>query len=160
MARADLDRPLTTSQAAELLGMSREGVARLVDRGELPGFRVGRHRRIHRADLEAFTRARGGDGTPITLDDIRAHRSEILAAAERHGVTDLRVFGSVANGTATPDSDIDVMVTPIRPIGLFDLAGLGLDLEAILGRPVDVLTHQMVETEVHLADVLVDAVPV
>lgn len=135
-------------------------MARLVDRGELPGFRVGSHRRIRRADLEAFAQARRSDVAPLTLEDLRARRREIRAAARRHGFGDVRVFGSVARGTARPGSDIDLIVTPVRPVGLYGLAGLELDLEALLGRPVDVLTRGTAEGTPHLADALAEAVVV
>lgn len=152
------DRVLTTTQAAEILGMSREGVAQLVDRGELRGFRVGTHRRIRREDLDAFVRATRGTAPPITLEEVRARRRRILAAAKRRGFTDVLVFGSVARGAARSGSDVDLIVTPVRPVGLFGLAGLSLDLEEILGTPVDVLTRKTVEMNPHLADALADAV--
>jgi excisionase family DNA binding protein len=159
MAPPISDGALTTTQAADLLGMSREGVAQLVDRGELRGFRVGTHRRIRREDLDAFVRARRGTAPPITLDEVRARRRRILAAAKRRGFTDVLVFGSVARGTARPGSDVDLIVIPTRKVGLFGLAGLSLDLEEILGRPVDVLTRKTVEMNPHMADALADAVP-
>lgn len=44
------------------------------------------------------------------LDDLRARRGEILALATRCGLSDVRVFGSVARGEETADSDIDMLV--------------------------------------------------
>ena len=158
MASPASDRALTTTQAADLLGMSCEGVAQLVDRGELRGFRVGTHRRIRREDLDAFVRGRRGTACPITLEEVRACRRKILAAAKRRGFTDVLVFGSVAYGTARSGSDVDLIVTPARKVGLFGLAGLSLDLEEILGTSVDVLTRKTVEMNPHMADALADAV--
>lgn len=37
-------------------------------------------------------------------------RDEVLALARQHGVYNVRVFGSVARGEATPDSDVDLLV--------------------------------------------------
>jgi len=37
-------------------------------------------------------------------------RSQILAIAQKHGAYNVRVFGSVARGEATPESDIDLLV--------------------------------------------------
>jgi excisionase family DNA binding protein len=52
--QAVLDREyFTTTEFARLFGVSRSTVARLVDRGRIPARRVGSHRRIFKADLEA-----------------------------------------------------------------------------------------------------------
>ncbi len=45
---------LTSSQAAELLGVSRQHVADLADRGEISAWRAGSHRRFHRQDVLAY----------------------------------------------------------------------------------------------------------
>ena len=53
----------------------------------------------------------------------------------------MRVFGSIARGDDRPDSDIDLLVTFDEGASLFDLAGLGQDLESLLGRPVDIVSE-------------------
>jgi excisionase family DNA binding protein len=52
---------LTPSQAAERLGMSRTHLYKLLDRGEIISFRVGRDRRIDLKDLAAFESQRQRD---------------------------------------------------------------------------------------------------
>jgi excisionase family DNA binding protein len=54
---APYDLPVGTEAAAALLGVSRPWVTTLVDRGELPGERIGSKRRIRLGDLVAFRRA-------------------------------------------------------------------------------------------------------
>ena len=46
------DRLLTTGEAAKLMGVSRQHIVDLCDRGDLPYTTVGSHRRIRRADLQ------------------------------------------------------------------------------------------------------------
>ena len=71
---------------------------------------------------------------------LHARRKEILAAAARHGASNLRVYGSVARGEARPASDIDVLVDMEKGRSLLDLAALHLELEEILGYPVEIGT--------------------
>jgi len=74
-----------------------------------------------------------------TLDELRSRREEILRIAAARGATNVRVFGSVARGDATSKSDVDIMIDLEAGRTLFDLSGLILDLEEILGRKVDVV---------------------
>src|SRR5712692_1243724 len=78
---------------------------------------------------------------PIKIDDLlNAKREEILQIAARHGAKRIRVFGSVARGEARPDSDVDFLVDLEPGRSLFDLGGLLMDLQELLGRKVDVVT--------------------
>jgi len=70
-------------------------------------------------------------------------RDEILAIAAKHGAYNVRVFGSVARGEATVESDIDFLIaynrqrmSPWFPVGLIR------DLEALLERKVDVVSEK------------------
>jgi len=79
----------------------------------------------------------------MTLDELlRTKRAEILEIAARHGARNVRVFGSVARGAAGADSDVDLLVDMEAGRSLFDLGGLLVDLEDLLGCPVDVLTEE------------------
>mgnify|MGYP001570898528 FL=1 len=51
------------------------------------------------------------------------------------------VFGSVARGEADADSDVDFLVELPEEATLFDLAGLQIDLQKVLGKKVDVGTY-------------------
>jgi uncharacterized protein len=76
-------------------------------------------------------------------DDLRARlrerRADLLAAAARRGASNLRVFGSVARGDEDAGSDVDFLVDFEPTRSLVDVAGLMLDLQEILGVPVDVV---------------------
>lgn len=76
------------------------------------------------------------------LSRVRATRDELLAAAARRGLDDVRVFGSVARGDADEDSDIDLLVHPGDTTSLFDLAGFMIEAEELLGSPVDVVSDR------------------
>lgn len=79
------------------------------------------------ADLNEGPRRR------VTVAEVRAHRDEIIAIGERYGVSNIRVFGSVARGEADEAGDLDLLVDAARGTGLFGLAGFALDVEALLG---------------------------
>jgi predicted nucleotidyltransferase len=67
--------------------------------------------------------------------------AEIHRIARAHGVVRLRVFGSHALGVARETSDHDLLVDLEPERDLLDLAGFKLDLEDLLGCPVDVVTE-------------------
>lgn len=58
----------------------------------------------------------------------------------QRGVRSLSVFGSLARGNATPNSDMDVLVEFERPVGLFEFIRLKFYLEELTGFPVDLVT--------------------
>jgi len=70
------------------------------------------------------------------------YRDQILQAAARHGAHDVRVFGSVARGEGGAGSDVDFLVDLDPDRSLFDLGGLLMDLQDLLGCRVDVVTKQ------------------
>lgn len=53
------DEEMTTQQVADLLGVSRPFVVKLIDEGKLPGHKVGTHRRVYMRDAHAFKQKRG-----------------------------------------------------------------------------------------------------
>ena len=67
-------------------------------------------------------------------------REEVLALAARYGASNVRIFGSVASGTADTNSDIDFLVDMEKGRSLLDLGGLLMDLQKLFGRNVDVIT--------------------
>ena len=73
---------------------------------------------------------------------LRSKREEILLAAARRGATNVRIFGSAVRGEFTSDSDIDFLVELEPGRSLFDLGGLLMDLQELLGRDVDVVTEK------------------
>ena len=75
------------------------------------------------------------------IDLLRARRDDVLETAQRHGVTSVRVFGSVARGEESTDSDVDLLVTTGPRVSSWFPAGLIRDLEQLLGRHIDVVTE-------------------
>lgn len=75
--------------------------------------------------------------TNYSINDIRRLAAPV---AEKYDAKQLYLFGSFARGDATEESDIDLRLEMGRTLGLFALSGFMMDLEAALGRKVDLLT--------------------
>ncbi|MGB8377169.1 MAG: nucleotidyltransferase family protein, partial [Rhodanobacteraceae bacterium] len=73
-------------------------------------------------------------------DALQPKSSAARATVARFNVGNPRVFGSVLHGTDADGSDLDLLVDPMPETTLFDLGGLQMELEALLGVPVDVKT--------------------
>lgn len=69
-------------------------------------------------------------------------QQKIMPILDRYGATRPAIFGSVARGEATDESDLDILVQLPKGATLLDLVGLKQDLEVALGRKVDVLTYR------------------
>lgn len=67
-------------------------------------------------------------------------RTAVRKAASRFRTSNPRIFGSVLHGTDQDGSDLDLLVDALPGATLFDLGGLQVELENLLGVRVDVLT--------------------
>lgn len=75
------------------------------------------------------------------LKDLAERINPIL---RRNAVVRAAVFGSVARGEASPESDLDLLVEFGEEKSLLDLAHLKVELEEELGHTVDVLTYRAI----------------
>lgn len=73
---------------------------------------------------------------------VEAHSKEILELARKHGITNVRVFGSMARQEADEVSDLDLLVDFAEGSNLFDQIGFKQELEERLHRRVDVATRR------------------
>ena len=77
-----------------------------------------------------------------TLEDLRSQLEAIVRIAQKYGVRNIRIFGSVARGEAGADSDVDVLVDFEPRRSLLDLVGFEQDLAEFLGCRVDVVSER------------------
>ncbi len=100
----------------------------------------------------------GGSPGPVAAL-LREHGAKIRAAAEGVGARNVRIFGSVARGEETPQSDIDLLVDfPAAERGLFPLLKLAGEIEDLVGRPVDVAAVEVMAEPVR-ERALAEAIP-
>jgi predicted nucleotidyltransferase len=95
----------------------------------------------HDLVVEVVGRPGGGRELPDSPAGrrLRQQRRAILAAAARRRASNVRVFGSVARGDDTDDSDIDLLVDLADDVSLVGLIGLERELSQLLDRRVDVV---------------------
>jgi len=135
MSQAELARRARVSQSvisAYENGRREPGMAMLSKLVQAAGHRL-------RVDVvpEAGA-ARGLPDTPMGRR-LRRHRRAVIETAERRGVTNVRVFGSVARGDDTEASDVDLLADFGADVGLVALASVERELQETLGRAVDVV---------------------
>lgn len=79
------------------------------------------------------------------MADLDKIRDAVLELLSPYGVKRIALFGSVARGEDTPDSDIDILVkleSPHpRPLGFITWAGIELELAERLGQKVDLVSE-------------------
>ena len=70
---------------------------------------------------------------------LQEKREDILRIAEKHGASNVRVFGSVARGEAGPGSDVDFLVEVEPQRSLMDISSMVVELQSLLGCSVDLV---------------------
>ena len=89
---------------------------------------------------------------------LKNNRRQILQIAEKHGTSNVRLFGSLARGEGDDASDIDLLVTFEEGRSLLDHAALILELQDLLGCQVDVVSDQGIKPRIRQR-VLDEAIP-
>ncbi len=92
----------------------------------------------------------------MTVDEIK---EKIVPILKQRGVTRAAVFGSVARGEDTAESDIDILVEIPHRHGLFEFASIKLALEDVLGKKVDLIEYQAIKPRIR-ENILNSQVPI
>lgn len=90
---------------------------------------------------------------------LASHRDAIRRVVAAHRASNPRVFGSVARGGDSEDSDLDLLIDPTPETTLLDIGAIRHELLQLLGVPVDVLTPKALP-EKFRDSVLAEATPV
>jgi predicted nucleotidyltransferase len=89
---------------------------------------------------------------------LQEKRTEILKIAAQYGASNVRIFGSVARGEATANSDIDFLMDIQAGRSLLNRIALIQDLEDLLNRKVDVAKPEILHESIR-EQVLKEAIP-
>ena len=98
--------------------------------------------------VRAIGRPRRGARATLLFERIRRAKDRLLDAGKRHGVRNLRVFGSAARGDETAGSDVDLLVDLEPGRTLLDLIGFQQDAEGILRVGVDAAATDLLKEPV------------
>ncbi len=79
---------------------------------------------------------------------LKEKRDVILAAAKRHGVRNIRIFGSVALGEDDSESDIYFLVDMEPGRSILDHSSLLIELQQLLGRKIDVVSERGIKNRI------------
>lgn len=81
-----------------------------------------------------------------TLDKVKKVISDERKVLEqKYNISRVGIYGSVARGEDSPESDIDLLVDFTNPIGLFELVGLETYLSGKLGKKVEIATRKYLD---------------
>jgi len=96
--------------------------------------------------------------SPLNLNQrVQELRAQIIQIIKLHGATQPKLFGSLARGTAGPNSDLDILISLNAGRSLLDIIAIKQDLEDLLGCKVDVMTEAAISPYIR-AQVLQEAV--
>ncbi len=97
----------------------------------------------------------------MTRDELLTKLRELKPWLAEQGVVNLRLFGSFARDEAGPDSDVDLLVDIVKPMGLWDMMGVEHDMaDQLGGRRVEFLTFRSIKNPYLRRNILTDALPV
>lgn len=110
---------------------------------------IGSHRRAEAvlmpiAQFHALTATPPKQPKP-TLRLLAEQRDLILRLAKLSNIDEVAVFGSVARGSDSESSDIDLLVDPSENASLLDLAQFEIDMTSLTGRDVDVVSRRALD---------------
>jgi predicted nucleotidyltransferase len=95
----------------------------------------------------------------MQLEELRSYKPQILEIAARYGVSNIRVFGSVARGDADENSDVDLLIEMEKEKSLFDLIGFKNQLQDMLHTSVDLVEIDAVKNPLRRKYMLEDETP-
>jgi uncharacterized protein len=139
IAKARRAKGLSQSALARAISMDRTAVSKIEsDQRQVTSLELASIADALDRPIQSFFVEIAPPGDPVRI--IKSKRAAVLRIARKHGARSIRIFGSVARGDATHESDIDFLVDMEPDRGLFEQAAMLLELQDLLGRDVDVVT--------------------
>lgn len=162
ISRARSDAGLTQTELAARAGLRQSVVSDYERARREPSLSMLRHLVEATGHHLAIEITPTGSAPPELPDTVLARRLArrrlaVLRLAHEHGAHNVRVFGSVANGSEHATSDIDLLVDLEPDVGLVGLGALTRSLSELLETDVDVVPSNALKPE--LSHVAIEAIP-
>lgn len=82
------------------------------------------------------------------VESLKKERDQILQIAERYGVSNVRVFGSIVRGESGEDNDVDLLAEFGPRFTLLKQAAMTRELESVIGRKADMVSARALRPRV------------
>lgn len=143
---------------------ARAGLSRLIaglrDDPTATPVTIGSHRKpeVVMLSVDEYRRILNHPSRRVTLQYVRRLKPVIERLAHAAHLGEVKVYGSVARGDQTAESDLDLLVTPTEDATLFDIAQFEMDMEVLVGTPVSAVSVASLEKK-RDARILNEAIP-
>jgi predicted nucleotidyltransferase/DNA-binding XRE family transcriptional regulator len=153
ISNARITSGLTQAELAARAGTSQAAIARYESDRVSPSVST-LERVLRAAGVELVISGAQANQTDLSSEKaqlVRRHKVEIIELARTHGARNVRLFGSVARGEDTLESDIDFLVKTPDENALSIAISLQAALESLLGCKVDVSPESILKPSVRKA---------
>lgn len=82
----------------------------------------------------------------MKFDELKAREREIHQIANKYGIRKVYIFGSIARGESSDQSDIDFLVDMEEHASFLGVGGFSYEIEKLLGVKVDVIPLSILST--------------
>lgn len=93
------------------------------------------------------------------MSELEQYRQLILPVLKRYLIKRAAIFGSVAKGTMSPNSDLDLLIEPEKGFTMFNLLNLEKEIAVLTQRKVDVIEYSAIKPSIR-DEVLVSAISI
>jgi len=93
------------------------------------------------------------------MQNVEEYKKIILPVLNRYLIKRAAIFGSFAKGTASIDSDVDLLIEPQHGFTLFKMLELEDEISQVLNRKVDIVEYKALKASIQ-KEVLLSAISI
>lgn len=93
------------------------------------------------------------------MQNIEQYKTLILPVLNRYLIKRAAIFGSIAKGTMSTNSDLDLLIEPEHDFTIFKMLRLEEEISSVLNRKVDLVEYSALKPSIR-TEVLATAIPI